>query len=836
MSSLQVRTARYVIRMTRDQAVRIADELMKAFGGDYLKPFGGSYTPAETYEQATVLVTDAESEAARALQDGRYVLFLPLSDHTELPKSLAAAYNGRIALIWGERPTIFDTASAVSQFRPGGDGIDWVRVPDAIRTRPLPIDTGPDWINNFWFVRPFDGFNDDGSPLVSPKRGYVTDPAEHARLLGYLTAGAIVVDNWNRGPDLIDPTRQLAVPSWFRTDGLQVWTGSVEYYLRWHNVAPEPEFREDIQRHGFACPRVGGDVVAQARAATDNRAWMLQGRLDAYLDDHPEWHPGDPTRFPQINERLVALGWRRGRDLGAEVDDWLARRLAGLPAWPDGAPYTPFPAALAVMREFGGLLSLDNGTGKTMAQTPFAIYPQPSDALVGYASSVQGLGRGLGLRTFQIGEVEQGLGALVVDESGRAFMVGPVTLFAGGTIDEALNRMLQGIRCEKLSELERHDLPAQGAGAARMHENVTSLESSFAGDLRRLDAEAAAHRIERTSILPHSPDGKAQVNARRKSDWAEVKMGLGGALSRFYERETVYLEKAVVAFRDALQEVTRERSPVGWAETQKTLGDALQQLGRREKGTTHLNGAIAAYREALKEYTRPQVPLKWAETQTRLANALVILSEREGTMTRLLEGVAAYRETLTVFPRDRGSFGWAETPSNLGSALFMVGELNLGTHGLRTARFEKAVAAHRDALKELTRGRDPFAWAVAQNNLSHGLFEIGRQEDETLCLEEAIAAYRDALKELTREPASIQWALAIGYPGLTVLIVAGRMGEFKIAETAVEQIETALVMARDDEDMPLVVHLEAILPEARRLLAELQPLWRPPQIDFEPYE
>ncbi len=67
-----------------------------------------------------MLVTNSETEAARALQDDKLVLFIPLSDQAELPESLATGYEGRIALIWGERPTITDTAWAVSQFRPRG--------------------------------------------------------------------------------------------------------------------------------------------------------------------------------------------------------------------------------------------------------------------------------------------------------------------------------------------------------------------------------------------------------------------------------------------------------------------------------------------------------------------------------------------------------------------------------------------------------------------------------------------------------------------------------------------------------------------------------------------
>jgi hypothetical protein len=45
------------------------------------------------------------------------------------------------------------------------------------------------------------------------------------------------------------------------------------------------------------------------------------------------------------------------------------------------------------------------------------------------------------------------MGAIVVDETGRVFLVGPVRLYAGTTFDEALTRMLLGIRCEELPEV-----------------------------------------------------------------------------------------------------------------------------------------------------------------------------------------------------------------------------------------------------------------------------------------------------------------------------------------------------------------------------------------------
>ena len=163
------------------------------------------------------------------------------------------------------------------------------------------------------------------------------------------------------------------------------------------------------------------------------------------MAEHPELRPGDPDRFEaDVNEQLLAIGWTRGRDISTELFEWLAPRVAELSekfSEQNGSPsYAPFPAAVAVMREFGGLVSMADGPGQTSAQVPFVIYPAPHDDLIGFAPDVHELGETIGSRAFQVGEVEQGMGALVVDESGRVFLVGPVQLYAGANIDEMRER------------------------------------------------------------------------------------------------------------------------------------------------------------------------------------------------------------------------------------------------------------------------------------------------------------------------------------------------------------------------------------------------------------
>ena len=155
----------------------------------------------------------------------------------------------------------------------------------------------------------------------------------------------------------------------------------------------------------------------------------------------------------------------------------------------------------------------------------------------------------------------------------------------------------------------------------------------------------------------------------------------------------------------ALLDYPRDRAPLDWANTQKSLGNALAMLGQRGSGTGRLEEAIAAYRAALEEYPRDRVPLDWARTQTYLGFALSMLG-------RVEEAVAADQRALEVLTRERDPLQWAETQVSLGNALTALGERESGT-----ARLEEAVNIYHAALEELTRDRVPIDWAMTQMSL-----------------------------------------------------------------------------------------------------------------------
>ena len=337
------------------------------------------------------------------------------------------------------------------------DGVDWLRVPDAERPEIIPVDP-PREVGGFRFAR-VDGVDDDGRPRHFADREQIEDAAERERLLGFLTGGSVVLATDRYADDPVDPTRRYAIQHAYRTDGTWVWHAAVEYFLRWHHIAPEAEFRRWITDHGHRADPVSDEIVARALAATNERQRVLSELVAAY-EAAGRTAAGEAAApvDPEVRQRLEGLGWRPGRDVSGEVSHWLAGwvdDLADLPFERDGYPrYEPIPTALAVLNEFGGLASRANGRGVTSAQIPFTIYPTgQGDDLMQFSTEVQMLGERLGERVFQVGNVERNMGALVVDQQGRVFASGPVDLYLGKNIYEALTRMLKGIRAQDLSEI-----------------------------------------------------------------------------------------------------------------------------------------------------------------------------------------------------------------------------------------------------------------------------------------------------------------------------------------------------------------------------------------------
>jgi hypothetical protein len=122
----------------------------------------------------------------------------------------------------------------------------------------------------------------------------------------------------------------------------------------------------------------------------------------------------------------------------------------------------------------------------------------------------------------------------------------------------------------------------------------------------------------------------------------------------------------------------------------------------------------------------------------------------------------------------------------------------------------------------MTRERAPLQWATAQRLLGNALQALGERESGTAKLEEAVAAHRDALKEITRERAPLQWAMSFGSEGVALILLAERRGDAAMAKTALSQINAAFETMRDGGNAPSAAYYEQQLPRARAIVARLR--------------
>ena len=102
--------------------------------------------------------------------------------------------------------------------------------------------------------RVYDGIDESGRPVVDREP---LSPAERDRVLEYLDGAPVVLASRTYDSDAFDPEREPLVPLNFRTDGRWYWPGAVAYYLREHDVAPDPELLTHIRALRFTLPEIG---------------------------------------------------------------------------------------------------------------------------------------------------------------------------------------------------------------------------------------------------------------------------------------------------------------------------------------------------------------------------------------------------------------------------------------------------------------------------------------------------------------------------------------------------------------------------------------------------
>ncbi|GAB1508616.1 TNT domain-containing protein [Actinophytocola sp. KF-1] len=160
--------------------------------------------------------------------------------------------------------------------------------PDDMRMFPRTDDNVPEWLRRrlaqappppgpppgapmpdrapgpprFRVARIFDGPGEDGRPSVNRPQ---VDEMDIQDILDYLDNGPLVGPARGYDVDRLDPNGQQSVPVAFHTDGTWIWPAAVNYYLREHDIAPEPDLVEHIRRMRFQLPPVDEATRAAAQ-------------------------------------------------------------------------------------------------------------------------------------------------------------------------------------------------------------------------------------------------------------------------------------------------------------------------------------------------------------------------------------------------------------------------------------------------------------------------------------------------------------------------------------------------------------------------------------------
>lgn len=113
-------------------------------------------------------------------------------------------------------------------------------------------------------ARTFDGTGPGGRPVVHRPP---VDPGERDQVLAYLESAVIVVSTpGGYKPDVYDPGAPAGVPEKTYTDGTWVWPADVYFYLRKHQIPPEPDLLAHIRAQDYRVPQVDESQRAVATA------------------------------------------------------------------------------------------------------------------------------------------------------------------------------------------------------------------------------------------------------------------------------------------------------------------------------------------------------------------------------------------------------------------------------------------------------------------------------------------------------------------------------------------------------------------------------------------
>jgi tetratricopeptide (TPR) repeat protein len=254
-----------------------------------------------------------------------------------------------------------------------------------------------------------------------------------------------------------------------------------------------------------------------------------------------------------------------------------------------------------------------------------------------------------------------------------------------------------------------------------------ALERAIANSIGLLSAEVAAEAVPDTKIAV------ADNFLYTRGNYEPHRYS-----SKIFESLREVLEVSLTG--TSAQNISRDRDPLAWAETQNNLGNVLAAMGQQRRDAELFEKAIQCFDNALGEYTQEGSPMEWAATQYNLGTANQALGRLIDATKPFKVAVDAYTNALLVWTREDSPEDWMFTMHQLGDTFHAYGKLLKGNR-----QFQKSVVAYKNALAVLDADNYALELTATHNNRAVVLHHLGESEENPERLVEAIKAYEKAL-------------------------------------------------------------------------------------------
>jgi hypothetical protein len=328
----------------------------------------------------------------------------------------------------------------------------------------------------------------------------------------------------------------------------------------------------------------------------------------------------------------------------------------------------------------------------------------------------------------------------------------------------------------------------------------------LSSELGEISTRLAAHQAGFAAIATASEAVASLRNAldatEAKQDaesWAHRQALLGDAnmiLGAAQNSQTAYRE-AFLAFGAAAAATSSDKNPELWAERQIRRAQASTALGSFEGDEFTSDRVVEAYQAILKVVKKDKQPAAWLHAEIGLGNALFTSGAQKNSVVLLQDATDAERNALELIDPQREPQEFAMVESNISNALSIIAQVSNDPR-----RTDETIALLSGAVERVSRDRAPIVWAALQHNLCAALIQRARTRSDVAGvgdLRAALAAIELALKEETETRAPANWASAIGLKGQAELMLADRLKDAALAQSALRDLnDVQTFLAKSD--------------------------------------